>query len=399
MKIQETLEQFPSKAEFENFHFVKKENGVKVIFMKYFYFDLSDEELNSIGKYSVEKNTIYFDAKQGIVDRKLIHLLLNNLHRNLKFRNGTRTVFIDNSPLIGARRFGIIDSDTNCIEVRPVTGCNLNCNYCSVDEGIKVKKTNYLIDRALIVNELRKLAEKKKSKELYIHISAQGEPLLYGDLIGLVNDISKISKVKEITIGSNGTFLTEELIDQLVEAGLSKYNLSINAIDPEIAKKIAGCDYNIEKIKDIARYLAQKLNLIIAPTLIRGFNESEMPKIIEFCKEIGAKIGIQNFLEYNGGRNPADQLSWESFREKMKKWEEETGVKLINPDYGFEIKEDKVLDKPFKKGDLIVGEYAFEGYIVSGDRLINVLNMGDRKGRMKVKILSDKYNTFTAKIS
>ena len=227
MKIQETLEQFPSKAEFENFHFVKKEDGVKVIFMKYFYFDLSDEELNSIGKYSVEKNTIFFDAKQGIVDRKLIHLLLNSLHRNLKFRNGSRTVFIDNSPIIGARRFGIIDSDTNCIEVRPVTGCNLNCNYCSVDEGIKVKKTNYLIDRALIVNELRNLAEKKKSKELYIHISAQGEPLLYGDLVGLVNDISKIPKIKEITIGSNGTFLTEELIDQLVEAGLSKYNLSL----------------------------------------------------------------------------------------------------------------------------------------------------------------------------
>ena len=395
----QTLQQYSAQKTFTNFYFVSQDRGVKVIFMKYFYFFVSDEELHMIGEYSLDKNTISFAAKQGVVDRKLIQLLVNKLHTELKFRNGTGTTFIDQGPLIGARRFGIIDSDTNCIEIRPITGCNLNCNYCSVDEGIAVRKPNYLIDRGLIVCELSQLLSLKKSKELYIHISSQGEPLLYADMVDLVRDIAQLPKVKEITIGSNGTFLTPELVDELVAAGLTKFNLSLNAIDPSIATTIAGCDYNVERILEIARYLSKKLKLIIAPTLIQGFNEGEMPKIIQFCKEIGCSIGIQNFLEYERGRNPAKSIAWEEFLDKMQHWEKELGVSLIKPEYGFEIVQDAVLAKPFSRGDTVVGEYVFPGYIAARDRLINVINMKDvSRGKVKVQILGDKYNTFTGRM-
>ena len=276
---------FTAQKTFDNFFFIKREQGIRVLFMTHFSFDIAHDELLSIGEYAVDKHTIHFAAKQSLVDRTFMHLLLNKIHTELRFtRTGTRTIFVDRGPLIGARRFGIIDSDTNCIEIRPVTGCNLNCIYCSVDEGIAVKKRNYLIDRGLLVQELAKLCALKKSKELLIHISSQGEPLLYGDTVDLVRDIKQIPNVAEITICSNGTFLTPQLIDDLVAAGLTRYNISINAIDPEIAKNVAGCDYNIERIKEIARYLATKVTLIVAPTMLHSINESEMPKIIQFCK-------------------------------------------------------------------------------------------------------------------
>ena len=415
------LSPFTAQKTFENFFFIKRErtaveggisSGIRVLFMTHFYFDIAHDELLSIGDYAVSKHTISFAAKQGVVDRKFMQLLLNKLHTELRFtRTGTRTIFVDHGPLIGARRFGIIDSDTNCIEIRPVTGCNLNCTYCSVDEGIAVKKRNYLIDRGLLVQELTKLCALKKSEELLIHISSQGEPLLYGDTVELVREIKQISKIKEITICSNGTFLTPQLIDDLVAAGLTRYNISINAIDPEIAKKVAGCDYNIERVKEIARYLAKKVILIVAPTMLHGINEGEMPKIIQFCKEIGAHIGIQNFLEYKRGRNPTDSLPWEQFEKKMQAWEKEFDVVLLNPDYGFVIRDDAVLHRPFVRGDIVTAEYLYPGYVKARGRLIHVLNLdqaldavrsvqeGAKVGsKIKIQITGDKYNTFTGKI-
>jgi uncharacterized protein len=388
--------QLKSTLEFENFLFVKHEEGVKVIFMRYFYFYVSDKELREIGDYDFKKNTISFDCKESLASRKFMNLVMGKLAKELKFRNGTDTVFITSGPLIGGRRFGIIDSDTNCIEIRPITGCNLACIYCSVDEGIKVRKTNYLIDRGLMVRELGKLTRRKKSKELYIHISSQGEPLMYTDMVELVREISRFPKVKHINIGSNGTYLTPKFIDELVEAGLTRFNLSINAMDPEKAKEIAGCDYNIERVKEIARYLNTKLELIIAPTLLSGINDDEIPKIITFCKELGCHCGIQNFLFYKGGRNIENALAWEQFAPLMKKWEDEFDIKLLPPDIEFKIVEDKILGKPFKKGDVVVGDYRFPEYVQAKNRLIHVPSMKSYPGRskIKVKLIKDKHNNF-----
>lgn len=390
------MQQLSTKLEFENFFFVKVEDGIKVLFMKYFYFTISDKELNGIGEYEFNKNSISFDCKQSIGERKFMNLIMNKLHNELKFRNGTRTEFIDQGPIIGPRRFGIIDSDTNCIEIRPITGCNLACIYCSVDEGIYIKKPNYLIDRGLIVNELRKLLKKKKSKEFYIHISSQGEPLLYGDIVDLVREIKQIPRVRHINIGSNGTFLTPKLIDDLVDAGLTRFNLSLNAIDPEVANKVAGCEYNIERIKEIARYLNEKLELIIAPTLLPGINDEEIPKIIQFCKEIGCVCGIQNFLFYKGGRNVENSYTWEQFGDKMKEWEKKYDIKLFPPPIEFKIVEDKVLKKPFNKNETIFAKYRFLEYVEAEDRLIHIPSMKSYPGKdkVKVRILKDKHNNF-----
>jgi len=50
-------------------------------------------------------------------------------------------------------------------------------------------------------------------------------------------------------------------VDELVEAGLTRFNFSINALDDKIASKIAGMPYSTEKAKDICRYIASKANL------------------------------------------------------------------------------------------------------------------------------------------
>ncbi len=383
-----------AKLEFEDLSFVKEENKVRVQFIKRFYFIVHNSELEEIARFEIkddEKNCIYFDCKQSFAERRFQNLVMRKLRTELFASNGNKAVYVYDAPLIGAQRFGILDFDTNCIEIRPITGCNLFCNYCSVSEGPKTNKTEYVVDKDLIIREFLGLAAKKKN-DLYVHISAQGDPVLYPKLKELIKDLSKIKKVKIITIGTNGTLLSKKMVDELVEAGLNRMNISINALTPEIAREIAGTVYNVDHIKEIAEYAAGKIQVIIAPTLLHGVNDGEMGKIIEFAKLIGAKVGIQNFLNYKDGRNSVKEWSTGEFVTFMKGLEEKHGIKLLNPDFGFEIVKDKVLEKPFRKGSVVSVEKLFKDYGRSGGRLIKVPDT-DRRS-FKVRLVKDKHNLY-----
>ena len=66
--------------------------------------------------------------------------------------------------------------------------------------------------------------------------------------------------MKTITLITNGTLLTEKFIDELAAAGLTMLNISLNAIDPKIAKLMEGHgSYDVEKVKKMAAYAAKTL--------------------------------------------------------------------------------------------------------------------------------------------
>ncbi|MBW3013376.1 radical SAM protein, partial [Candidatus Woesearchaeota archaeon] len=203
--------------------------------------------------------------------------------------------------------------------------------------------------------------------------------------------------VKNISINTNGTLLTKELVDALVCAGLTRFNLSLNAIEKKLASRIAGASdengYDVEHVMQMARYIRQKgLDLVIAPIYLQGINEQEIGRIIEFAKEIGAFVGIQNFLSYAGGRKPAKELDFIEFEDRLKELEKRHKIKLLDPDTGIKIEKQKTLAKPFRKGQAVVVEARYPGIGVSDGRLISVPNF-DKK-RFKVKLVRDKHNVF-----
>ncbi len=63
--------------------------------------------------------------------------------------------------------------------MRPVSGCNLNCIFCSVDEGVShSRKADYIVDTDYLVDEFKKMAA-MKSHDVEAHIDGQGEPFIY----------------------------------------------------------------------------------------------------------------------------------------------------------------------------------------------------------------------------
>ena len=88
-------------------------------------------------------------------------------------------------PLIGCICFGLIDRGTNLIQVRPISGCNLNCIFCSVDEGpnSKTRVTSYVVDLDYLMEWFIEIAKFKGNKHIEAHIDGTGEPTLYPQLV------------------------------------------------------------------------------------------------------------------------------------------------------------------------------------------------------------------------
>ena len=393
-----------AKIKFKDLTFEEFNNKVRVFFLDNYYFDIEKKELSNIGKFKINKKSIEFNVSENKA-RKKFTFLINKGFENLKNKlNNKKTIYLHqnmNIPLIGLNYFGIVDRNTSLIEVKPLTGCNFNCIYCSIDEGLNSKKqTDFIIEKDFLVQELKKLIKTKNCNQLEIYINPHGEPLLYKPLIELVKDISKIKEVKTISISTNSLLLSKAKADALIKAGLNKFNLSINAIDEKIAKKMAGINYNPNKIIEISKYIAsKKVKLFIAPVWLPNFNDNEIPKIIEFAKKIDAKICIQNFLNYRFGRNPCKSLPFEKFFEKMKNLEKKHDVKLIVDASDFKVINTNKLEKPFKKNNLIEAKILFNGRLknekiaVAKNRLISIPNCY-KTGKVKLKIVRSKHNIF-----
>lgn len=400
---------------FKDLSFEKHDGKIKVNFLRLFYAYLEEENLKKIAPFKIYKNTIFFENISEYKARKKMEFLLIESFKNLKNKlNNKKTAYIHQSsgiPLIGTNYFGLIDRGTNIIEVKPITSCNISCIFCSVDEGPNSRrKMDFVVEKDYIVSEFRKIVEFKKSNNIDAHINAQGEPTLYADMVELVRGIMSIKGVKKSSIDTNGTLLSKQLVDELAEAGLTRINLSLNALNQEKAQILAGHPYNLDKVLEIARYIPTKMDLIIAPVWVPGFNDEEIPKLAKFAEGIGAgkncpPIGVQNLLNYRFGRNPIDTVPMDEFYKKMRELEQQHNIRLIFDKKDFDVEELPELPKPFKKGQIVEARVVLPGRIgneklaVAQDRLISVPNCDNKAGdKIKIRIKRIKHNIFLGEL-
>ena len=394
--------------EFQDFRFEEQDNHIRVHFLKIFFFDIPISDLNKIAEFEIEKHVIIFKhIKQHKAENRFNYLLSIGFSHLKNKISSKDTVYIHRNsgiPLIGTNYFGLVDRDTNIIEIKPMTSCNIDCIYCSVAQ--EKRSVDFVVEKDYLVEEFKKLARHKNMDTIEAHIGGQGEPLLYADIIELIRGISKIPGVKTISIDTNGTLLSEKLIDDLVDAGLTRINLSINAMEPELAKKISSFPLDIERIKLLAKYIASKIDMVIAPVLVPGINDKEIPKIIQFAKEIKQDhevwMGIQNFLSYRFGRNPAKQMEWDDFFALLKKWEDEFDVNLTKIPIPF--MQSPKLPRPFKRGDVIKAEIVCRGRFrnemlaVAQGRVIAIPNCSKENGMVSIEIQRSKDNIFRGQV-
>lgn len=397
---------------FETLTFRADNEFVHIDLLRSYTTKIAKEELAAIAPFKITSpHEITFEnipVKRA--ETKFFAILTKSFENLTTKLTGNPVTYIHRNsgiPLIGNVAFGIVYRGSSIIEIKTNNGCNLDCVYCSISEGLSSKKHDFVIEKDYLLDELEKLLD-FIDEPVEIHIGVQGEPFLYGDMENLIEDLQLMEQVHTISIDTNGTLLSKAIIDRLAHCNKLQLNLSLDSVDEETAKDVAGVkNYNVKHVKEIISYASQKLKVIVAPVLTLGYNEGEMEKIVLFVKSLPVQpiLGIQNFLRYKTGRNPGKEMPWEQFYTLLEKLEQKHNIKLRLDKTDFAVRETKELPKPFQEGDIVPAiikapdRFPNSILAVAKDRTISVPSCHFQKDKkIKVKILRDKHNIFVGKL-
>lgn len=306
-------------------------------------------------------------------------------------------------PLVGAIQFGIIDRGTNLLQIRPTTICNLKCAFCSTRAG--EHDVEFEVEYDYLLNWIKEIAE-YKGNNLIAFVESVGEVLTYPKIIELIKGIKKIKQFKEIVLMTNGILLAKEKIRKLKEAGIDNINLSIHSLDFKKAEELAGCNYNLLHIIDMAEsIIREKINLVLTPVYIPG-HENDIENLIVLSKKLNCQIGVQKYEVHKTGRKlkGVKEMNYYNFYRKLREWEKKFGIKLLLRGKDFGIERRKGLDVLFRKGEKVNVEIKQKGWWkgqylgVKDNRIITVI--GDNlkiNSVVNTRIIENKHNLYIAK--
>jgi cyclic pyranopterin phosphate synthase len=169
--------------------------------------------------------------------------------------------------------------------------CNFSCVYCVSDtkdahlQGIVPAYKDGQLDPEEFVSLINSVHELTGLKSIRL---TGGEPLLYMDLIPLIEKIRAIG-IEDIRLTTNGYYL-KQTARQLKDAGIKSLNVSIDAIDLGLFKKIARHNQPQRVFEGIEAALNSGLNLKLNAVIMRGKNDSQIVPLLDYAAEIGVKI-------------------------------------------------------------------------------------------------------------
>lgn len=178
----------------------------------------------------------------------------------------------------------------NYLRVSVTDRCNLRCFYCLPRDCAVPRRTDPLSleELAAVVGVGVGLGISK------IRITG-GEPLVRPRVIEFVRRLRALPGISDLALSTNGTLLAEHAA-ALKAAGLMRINVSLDSLRPEVFRAISGRNDVDRVCAGIAAARAAglqpiKLNVVV----MRGVNDDELPRMIEFAAGQGAQV---RFIEY-----------------------------------------------------------------------------------------------------
>ena len=171
--------------------------------------------------------------------------------------------------------------------------CNYRCVYCMPSEGLNWVPREDILTYEEIGRIVEVMADMGIQK---VRISG-GEPTLRSDLITLVEHIRRVPGIRDIAMTTNGHTLAK-LAPDLARAGLNRINVSIDAMDPDLFRRLTRGG-SLERVLEGITAARQagitpiKLNAVI----LEGENEDQVGPLIDYAAEHAEDTEIR-FIEY-----------------------------------------------------------------------------------------------------
>lgn len=166
------------------------------------------------------------------------------------------------------------------LRISVTQNCNLKCLYCRPDE----KEDGPNCMNYLTPEEYGKIVKAMVSLGIRSVRITGGEPLIRKDICEIIERISKIEGIEDISLTTNGIRL-DKMAEELKAAGLRRLNISLDSLKKDKFEYITGGGKLEDTLNGIQKALALGLTPVkINTVLIKGVNDDEIDEFINLTK-------------------------------------------------------------------------------------------------------------------
>ena len=172
--------------------------------------------------------------------------------------------------------------------IEPTNTCNLRCTFCFVTDGMT--RDGGFMD----FNLFKKIIDDCTDLE-HLCMHNWGEPLLHKDIFRMI-EYAKNKGVNYVVMNTNGTLLTDKMINRIVNSKLDIIRFSIDG-SAETFKRVRGVELeniekNIKKLKIIKEKKRPELKMGVVFT-VEEDTEGDAEEYINHWKKIVDHVRLQ----------------------------------------------------------------------------------------------------------
>lgn len=231
-----------------------------------------------------------------------------------------------------------LDRPIRDLRVSVTDRCNFRCIYCMPREifgpGHKFVPRNDLLKLEEIARITRLFAGHGVRK---VRITG-GEPMIRRNLERLIEMLRDIDGITDISMTTNASMLTLKRAQSLRAAGLSRINISLDAIDEQTFQRINDVDFPVAKVLEgidnahAAGFDAVKVNAVIR----RGYNEHSILPLAQHFHGTGTVLRFIEFMDV-GTTNKWNLEEVIPAAELVEIIDKEMPIESLQPNYSGEV--------------------------------------------------------------
>jgi cyclic pyranopterin phosphate synthase len=190
-----------------------------------------------------------------------------------------------------------LDRPIHDLRISITDRCNFRCVYCMPKEKFG-RDHKFLARRELLTfEEIERLARIFAGLGVSKLRITGGEPLLRTDVEDLVERLSRVPGITDISMTTNASLVTDERARRLREAGLARINVSLDSLDDQDFIRINDVGCSVRRVLDGIESLQKagfdpiKVNMVVR----RGLNETS---ILPMARYFHGTDVILRFIEY-----------------------------------------------------------------------------------------------------
>lgn len=190
------------------------------------------------------------------------------------------------------------------VQIQTQSGCNGRCIFCPNEETLQTDMSHGKMAPELFRRIIDELAETQPRR---IMLYLQNEPLADKRMPEFVQYVARTIPDTTTLITTNGTYLTEERAEALIDAGLKRLKVSLQSLDNETNRALMGYDADkvVENVLGVKRVMKRKrirdkhFDLRVS-MIVTKLNRDEIDRAGRFWARHGIRL-VTSALENRGG--------------------------------------------------------------------------------------------------